>query len=134
MTKKVLIAAIAANGFFRCGMHFPQDGVPVDLETLDDGIAERLRAEPQLRISPLSEEELARLDGDADGPAELRHELAAAIRELTAQDFQQNGKPKVDALKVLLPDDKVTASLRDEVWDTMVEEGFTAPTGGTGQE
>ena len=134
MKSKVLIAAIAAQGFFRCGMHFPQKGVPVDLDTLGEDIVERLRGEPQLRISPLSEEELARLEGDADGPAELRHELAEAIRELAAQDFQQNGKPKVDALKVLLPDAKITAALRDEVWDSMVENGFTAPTGAGTEE
>ena len=124
---KVLICAAAVTGFHRCGMFFPKDGKIVDLSKLDDDVVKRLEGEKQLHISEPSEADLARFAGDADGDAELRHQVAEAIRDLTIEDFQKDGKPKVDALKVLLPDVKIKAALRDEVFETMVEDGFTAP-------
>ena len=124
---KVLITARAQKGFFRCDLFFPKDGLILDLEDLDEKTRERLLSEPQLHVSEPTEADLARFAGDADSNAELRHQVAEAIRDLTIEDFQKDGKPKVDALKVLLPDAKIKAALRDEVFQTMVEDGFTAP-------
>ena len=107
------IAAIAAAGFFRAGRFFPKDGVTIPVTDLTEKDLERIRAEPNLRVEEV--------DGDAAvtlSDEELKQMLSVAIATLTEDGFGQDGKPKLEALRAAIPDEKVriTAALRDEVW------------------
>lgn len=71
--------------------------------------------------------------GDAPAPADpvpadpgkidaaLVQALAEAINKLPEDAFDAGGKPKVKALEAALPEhkDRITAALRDAVWDEM---------------
>lgn len=66
--------------------------------------------------------------GDASAPADpgkidaaLVQALAEAINKLPEDAFDAGGKPKVKALEAALPEhkDRITAALRDAVWDEM---------------
>lgn len=123
------IAALHVTGFWRCGKHFPQKGLLVDLSEFTEEQIERLKDEPMLRLTEPTEEQLdAAKNGDAEGVAELRHDLADVLRSLAAEDFQKDGKPKMAVIKTLMPEAVVSAKLRDEVWATVLEDGFVAPT------
>lgn len=123
------IAALHVTGFWRCGKHFPQKGLLVDLAEFTAEQIARLESEPMLRITEPTEEQLeAAKSGDTEGEAELRFDLAEVMRSLAAEDFQKDGKPRMDVLKTLMPKAKFNAALRDEVWDVVVDDGFVAPT------
>lgn len=123
------IAALHVTGFWRCGKHFPQKGLLVDLAEFTEDEIKRLTDEPMLRITEPTEEQMAAAEnGDAEGVAELRHDLADVLRSLAAEDFQKDGKPKMAVIKTLMPEAVVSAKLRDEVWATVLEDGFVAPT------
>ncbi len=113
------IAAISATGFYRCGRYFPQGGVVAQASDFTEDELKRLAEEPMLRITAAS-------DDDAEN-AEIRAEkIADAIRTLGSEDFQKDGKPKVEALNVLLGDElgKVTATERNTIWGLLIDEGF----------
>lgn len=128
------ISAVAKAGFYRCGTFFPNDGILVDLKEFTEKQVERLKNEAMLRLTEPTEDQLqAGKADDAEGLSELRFDLAEVMRSLAVEDFQKDGKPKMDALKTLMPKGtKFNAALRDEVWDAMVEDGFVAPTEGEG--
>ncbi|MET4128394.1 hypothetical protein [Roseovarius sp. MBR-6] len=65
---------------------------------------------------------------DAPAPSDLpelddalRVALIGAINALPKDAFDQGGKPKVKALEAALPEhkDRITAALRDLIWDEM---------------
>ncbi|MCW9041738.1 MAG: HI1506-related protein [Pseudopelagicola sp.] len=127
---KVLIAATQAVGFFRCGVHFPEEGVVVDLANFTDTQITRLKSEPKLRITNPTEEQLAVANTDARKSAftgDEKEAVAEVIRALSPEDFSKSGEPKVKAIEVLLEDTPISAALRDEVFAEMKEEGFEAP-------
>ena len=126
MSMMIKIAATVATGFWRCGKHFTKDGVTVVLSDFTTEQWERLKAEPMLHLS------------EADGKAgteptvsdiERSDTISGGIRILTAEDFQKDGKPRLEALNTLLGDElgKITGAERDAVWDQLKEDGFTAP-------
>lgn len=125
------VAALHVTGFWRCGKHFPQKGLLVDMAEFTEEQIERLKNEPMLRITDPTEEQLeaAKSGATESGDAELRFDLAEVMRSLAAEDFQKDGKPKMDVLKTMMPKAKFNAALRDEVWDVVVDDGFVAPTG-----
>ncbi|MBN2740046.1 MAG: hypothetical protein JXR35_03995 [Rhodobacteraceae bacterium] len=111
------VAAIAPAGFWRASQFWPHEGVTVDPDDLDDGVLERLEAEPMLRITPL---EAGEQPGSLDD-GQLVEAIKGVIATLEAGDFGKDGSPKLAAIKERLPDekDRLTAELRDQVWATI---------------
>lgn len=116
------ISALSANGFWRCGRHFTKSGVLVSTSDFTDKQLERLRNEPKLRVANATK-------ADAGIAEERAAAIEEGIRSLAAQDFQRDGKPKLEALSILLGDKfgKIAAPERNEIWDRLVEGGFEAP-------
>lgn len=115
MTGKFLIAATVAAGFWRCGRHFTESGIVVDAAEFTEEQWQRIEDEPMLRVKPAKAEDTAALEERAE-------QISDAIATLSEDDFQRDGKPKVDAINALVADDlgsKVTAAERDVVWSTM---------------
>lgn len=112
--QKVKISSVSAAGFWRCGRFWPAAGVIVDPTELGEDVMRRLAAEPQLRITAADAAEAQ--SGLSD--AALADALTAIIATLEADDFQKDGKPKLDVLKARLPDEarRITAALRDTIW------------------
>lgn len=123
MTGKFLITATVAAGFWRCGKHFTQSGVLVDAAEFTEEQWERLKGEAMLRVKEASDE-------DAAGAEERLEQIAQAVATFNAEDFQRDGKPKLESLNALLSDElgKVTGAERDRVWEAMKENRFEAPT------
>lgn len=127
------IAALHVTGFWRCGKHFPQKGLLVDLKEFSEDQLERLKNEPMLRVTEPTKEQLkaaksgATGNSDAEGSATQRFDLGEVMRSLAAEDFQKDGKPKMHVIKTLMPEVTVSAALRDEVWAEVLEDGFVAP-------
>ena len=108
------VAAIPMAGFWRAGQFWPQDGVTIDPDDLEDGVLERLEAEPMLRVTPLDGAgQASALDDD-----QLVEAIKGAIATLEAGDFSKDGSPKLAAIKERLPEekDRITVELRDQVW------------------
>jgi len=108
------VAAIPMAGFWRASRFWPHEGVTIDPDDLDDGVLERLEAEPMLRVTPIDGAgQASALDDD-----QLVEAIKGAIATLEAGDFGKNGEPKLAAIKAKLPDekDRLTAELRDQVW------------------
>jgi hypothetical protein len=122
MTGKFLITATVAAGFWRCGRHFTQSGVLVEADEFTEKQWDRLKHEAMLRVTQASQE-------DAAGVEERLEQIAQAVATFTVEDFQRDGKPKLDSLNALLGDElgKVTGAERDRVWAAMKENGFEAP-------
>lgn len=125
----VLIKARDEIGFHRCGVFFPHKGRIFTSDDFTDKQWERLQNEPMLHLSETKE---APTDGAmlAEDPnAGLKGLMVAEINDFTTGDFQKDGKPKLDALRIALPDHKaqIDAPLRDAVWEGMTEGGFAAP-------
>lgn len=120
--KKFIISANSKEGFWRCGRHFTNAGIPVSKSDFTDEEWERLEGEKMLRIRSATKEDLGAL-------TDRTTTIKEAIKGLTADDFQKDGKPKVDALNTLLAGepDKISADERNAVWDELVAEGFEAP-------
>lgn len=123
MTGKFLIAATVAAGFWRCGRHFTQSGIVVDAAEFTEEEWVRLKAEAKLRIKEAS-------DDDAAAIEERLEKIAEAVATFSVEDFQRDGKPKLDSLNALLGDElgKISGAERDRVWEAMKENGFEAPT------
>lgn len=113
MSGLVKISAIAATGFYRCGMFFPQEGLKLRITDMAENIWERLQAEKQLRI------EVVEPDNDDAEIAEARADhIADIIKLMSKEDFDSNDKPKVAAINTHLDKGqaKVTAPERDDIW------------------
>lgn len=110
----MFIAARAAAGFFRLGRHFTQTRTFHRFEEFTDEQWQRLMAEPNLQVTPPTEDELAELDAPEVADDDLET-VKAAIRALKAEDFTQNGEPKMDALRAALKDTgiELTPAIRD---------------------
>lgn len=123
MIGKFLITATVAAGFWRCGKHFTQSGVLVDAAEFTEEQWERLKGEAMLRVKEASGDDEAGLD-------ERAARIADGIVTLSAEDFQRDGKPKLESLNALLSDElgKIAGAERDAVWVTVQENGFEAPT------
>lgn len=111
--EKVLIASMAAAGFYRLGRFWPKEGVAVDADAFTQDEWDVLSNEPMLSVRLVA----AATPPDLDA---VRDKIRQAIAGLAPEDFQKDGKPKVTALQKALPDvrDLITAALRDEVWAT----------------
>lgn len=117
MAALIKVSAVALAGFFRAGRFWPHEGKIVDPEELGEDVVKRLVAEPRLHVTAAPDDAtVAREDEAATAEA-----IKAVISELGPEDFQKDGKPKLDALKERLPElkAKITAALRDAVWDTV---------------
>jgi hypothetical protein len=114
MSKLLLIAAVAAESFRRCGRTFTKDGVTVSYP--DDFTAEEwdvLRGEPMLHIREAPEG--AELEAAAEG--DLKAQLRRVISGLPPEDFADDGVPLADAIRKALPGvGGVTKKLVAEVW------------------
>lgn len=113
MNGLILIAAVAAQGFFRLGRFWPKAGQVVDVSEFSEAEWQVLSAEPALRIGPAPDAEPEAAAAETAGLVEA---VKAAIGQLGAEDFQKDGKPKLEALKERLPEAKITAAIRDQVW------------------
>lgn len=107
----VIIAARAETGFWRCGKQFTKTGVITQPDDFTEKQWQRLTDEVMLIIKPASAAETEKLN-------ERFARIADAIQTLTPEDFQKDGKPRVDALNALLADEvgKISAADRDAVW------------------
>lgn len=111
----IVVSARADTGFFRLGRHWPKTGATVSSGDFTEEEMEILLSDKNLHV------ELAP-DTDAEpDPAELEKALKAAFGKLTADDFTQGGKPKITALRKLLPLDGkgVTQALVEDLWAKM---------------
>jgi hypothetical protein len=112
MTKLLKIAAVSANGFFRAGRFWSHAGTLVDPETLGTGVLERLRAERNLHITEASTDE-----AEAAQAEQLRDQVKGVIGTLDAEEFGEDGAPKVPAVRRALKGvNGITAALVAEVW------------------
>jgi hypothetical protein len=113
MAQVMKISAVAPAGFWRAGRFWPQAGELVDPATLEPGVLERLRAEPNLRVEPV-----AAGSAEAPAPADLESRVRAAIAALPAEAFGAAGAPNLAPLRAALGEDgrHLTAALRDRVW------------------
>jgi len=126
MSARLVKTAAGVESFWRCGRQWTKAGTVVPVSALTDAEWKRIMDEPRLLVEPASEASLVAV-GDYEA---LRRVIVEAIHGLGAEDFQKDGKPRIDALKILLPEGtKLTAALRDAVWEDMVEGGFAAPAG-----
>jgi hypothetical protein len=116
MTKLVLIKAAAGalhGSFRRCGRTFTTEGSIVNPAEFTKEEWDILVAEKMLHIGPAPDG----ASGEVDDAA-LREVVKEAIGKLSAEDFGEDGLPKVDALRKVLPAKTkgITASLVAEVW------------------
>ncbi len=116
---KIRVRAIDAPGFYRCGRFFPVDGIVLDKAELEDVQWKTLQSEPRLRLEPVADEEASTI---AETEGETVAAITAALVKLDSGDYGNDGKPKVNALQALLPDHKITASLRDAAWSAAQEQ------------
>ena len=125
-TGPVLIAATAAAGFWRCGKHFTKSGIVAKVEDFTKEQWARLAEEPMLKLAAATD--IAAATDEADTAARSER-LQEAISSLSADDFQNDGKPKLTALNELLSDEpgKVTGAERDAAFAALKDAGFTAP-------
>jgi hypothetical protein len=119
MAGLVKVAALAAAGFWRAGRHWPHDGVIVDTADLADGVLKQLMAEPMLRVTPVDADQSTQSLSDED----LNAAVKSIIEMLDAEEFGQDGKPKIPAIKKRLPEakDRITVELRDAVWASLAQ-------------
>jgi hypothetical protein len=117
MADLIKVSARALSGFWRAGLFWPHEGKIVDVRELGEDTVKRLLDEPQLHVAPAPDGAAAAREDEA-ATAEA---IKAVIGELGPDEFQKDGKPKLDALKERLPElkAKITAALRDAVWDTV---------------
>ncbi|SMH35892.1 hypothetical protein [Maritimibacter sp. HL-12] len=124
MSARLVKTVAGVESFWRCGRQWTKAGTIVPVDDLTDDEWKRIMEEPRLVVEPASEADLVE-NGDDEA---LRRVIAEAIHQLGAEDFQKDGKPRIEALKELLPEGtKINAALRDEVFKEEVEGGFTAP-------
>lgn len=122
MAKKVEIVLLRATVLAGGEIGRPREE-PYDVsEALAADLVQRGRA--RLVHEAPSEDD----DADADRDA-LLDAVESAVRALRPDDFGSDGKPKVEPIRKLLPQDAkaITSAVRDEVWDDLLEQGFEAP-------
>lgn len=117
MTKDIKICGLGPTGFWRCGVHFPPEGKFVARGDFSDTQWKILTDEKMVRISEATEAEIEA----ANPPNELHARIADVIQLLSPEDFGQDGKPKVDAIRDRLGDEfgKIRAADRDAAWDAI---------------
>lgn len=105
----VRIRSVQPEGRYRAGRCWTAKGVVVGRDELDADAWEAIAADPILRAEPAELE-------DQEAAAGAEAEIVAAIGRLAPEDFDAQGRPKLDALRIALPGVKVSAARRDEVW------------------
>lgn len=117
------IAARAAAGFYRLGRHFAQARTFHAISEFTEEEWRRLMAEPNLQVTPPTEEELAEMAAPELDDEELEA-VKAAIRALPAEAFTQQGLPKMDALRAALKESgiEITDVVRDTAHRAVKEE------------
>ena len=113
--KLLLIKAVSAvmhDTFFRLGRAWTKEGTVVPADEFTEAEWAVLAAEPMLHIGPAPSD----AEVTETGEREVIDAIKAALGDLTPDDFDANGKPKVAALKARLPDQPITAALRDAAW------------------
>lgn len=115
MADLIKVSARALSGFWRAGRFWPHEGKIVDVRELGEDTVKRLLDEPQLHVAPAPDGATVAHEDEA-ATAEA---IKAILGDLGPEDFQKDGKPKLDALKERLPElkGKITSALRDAVWD-----------------
>lgn len=116
MTKLVLIKAAASalhGSFRRLGRTFTTEGSIVNPADFSPAEWDVLVGEKMLHIGPAPDDAEVAVDDSA-----LREVIKGAISKLQAEDFGDDGLPKVDALRKVLPAKTkgVTSTLIAEVW------------------
>lgn len=115
MKELFLISAAASavsDVFYRLGRAWSKDGTVVCRDEFSADEWGILKAEKMLHIGPAPDE--AEAAAAADETAVER--IKAVLGDLQPDDFQKDGKPKLDVLKAKLPELAVTAALRDQAW------------------
>ena len=122
MTQRMKISATQPQGFWRCGTFFSKAGGLFEKEHFSDAQWEILKAEPMLRM------EAATKDAEAELAA-WKAKVTQIIKDLPPEQFQSDGKPRVDAINAALPEGlpKITAPDRDAAWADLTASGFKAP-------
>lgn len=122
----LMISATFGEQFRRCGRNWPKAGRVISVADLSDKDLARLKSEPMLHVRQATDAERRDTGGAAD---ERETRITEAIASLTADDFQRDGRPKLDSLNAVLGDDlgRITGAERDQVFDAMKESGFEAP-------
>ena len=125
MSKEFLIKAKSDAGFYRCGRHFTKEGVRVDQNDFSADDWQRLEDEPMLQMTKSGADSATLSDEDR------QIAIVEAIKTLKADDFQRDGKPKLDDLNTILPKDlgKIKGAERDAAWQVLLGEGFETPNG-----
>ncbi len=119
MSKLVLIKAAAGalhGSFRRLGRTFTTEGSIVNSSEFTKEEWDVLVTEKMLHIGPAPEGAKEAVDDSA-----LREVVKDAISKLQAEDFGDDGQPKVDALRKALPKNTkgVTDTMVAEVWATL---------------
>lgn len=105
----VRIRSVRPEGRYRAGRRWTAEGVVVGRDELDADAWEAIAADPLLHVAPA--------DAEAEeAAAGAEAEIVAAIGRLAPEDFDAQGRPKLEALRAALPGIKVSAAQRDEVW------------------
>lgn len=116
MSKLVLIQAVAGTlhgSFRRLGRTFTTEGTVVDPSAFTTAEWDILVNEKMLHIGPAPEGH----DAEAEAAA-LKEAIVAAIGKLEAGDFEQDGAPKLAAIRKALPRGTkgVTAEIVAAIW------------------
>lgn len=114
--RKLLITTVAAAGlFFRLGRAWTKDGITVSQDEFSEDEWNILAAEPMLHIAPAPVSDAPEADPAEDA---LRSALREAIGKLEPGDFAEDGVPKAEVIRKLLPSSTkgVTKALVAEVW------------------
>lgn len=123
MSKMFVIAAVSIAGFSRCGVRFPHEGMPVQEDDFDELQWQKLIAEPNLHIKPVTE-------ADAEEAERRMTMIAEVIEHLGPDGFTKDGKPNLALLNDKLEPEigKVTSADRDAVMHVLERSGFKVPT------
>lgn len=119
MTKRVLIQAVAGTlhgSFRRLGRTFTTEGTVVDRSEFTEEEWDILVNERMLHLGPAPE------GVEAEGAAKaLSDAIQAAIAKLERSDFEEDGTPKLAAVKKALPASikGVTAELLAKIWSDL---------------
>lgn len=116
MSALFTVAAIAKAGFYRCAKFFPHEGLTLAASEFTEKQWERIRNEPQLRVTEATEKDVEAAEARA-------LQIVEIIKSLEPADFGSNDKPKVDAINALLDANqpKVKSGERDEIWAKLLE-------------
>ncbi|WP_169310839.1 hypothetical protein [Cereibacter changlensis] len=105
------IRATQPEGRYRCGRRWTPEGVLVEQGELEEAQWAAIAADPLLKVEPVEASEATEAV-----ETEAAAALASAFAQLAPEEFDAAGKPKLDALRALLPGVKISAALRDQAW------------------